>query len=164
MKKFSFLLAIVMIVSLAACGTPTKDATTVTTEATTVTTEATTVLEISDLSYSESGAIEDFQIAGIVRSSSDLVRIEMNGLMESQEMGISVSDDAEPFYFEDGVTSADLSVAKEYLVNQMSELYALYVAITADMEGAMTAQLNCTCYDAAGDSVNFTVKYDIVTE
>ena len=158
MKKICVILAALMVLSLAACGAPAEDATT-------VTTEATTALEISDLSYSKSGTIEDFRIAGTIHSSSALERIEMNGQMVSQEREISVSiDDAEPFYFEDGVTSADLSVAKEYLVNQMSELYALYVAVAADMDGAMIAQLNCTCYDAAGDSVNFTVKYDIIAK
>ena len=162
MKRFlSCMMALLMVLTLVACTAPAG-----TDGATEASTEAEVALSISGLSYSKSGTIADFQIQGTINASEALDRIEYNTTMVSNALGTSVSDDPGTYQFEENVTTVEMSELTDYFIAQYTTLYDIY-AVAVGLVGAddsLMATMDCTCYDVAGNTVNFTISYKIVSE
>lgn len=164
MKKICLLLVIVLILSLAACGTPAGDSSTATTEAATT---AASTLTVTGLSCPESGTIDAFQVEGTVTSNYELVKVECVGTVTSYALDITVgAEDADPYLFANGIYSADLTDLTDYFVEQYRTLYELYqnAAESIGADDSVTATLTLTCVDASGKSENAKLVYTISGE
>lgn len=153
-----------LVLSLAACGAPASDSDTATEGVTEVATEA--PLSISGLNYSKSGAIKNFQIEGTIVSSEALDRIDYTIDMKSNDSDIHVTGNKESYLFAENITTMDMSELTDIIIDQYDILYNLYVNATGlvGVDDSLMATLNCTCYDAAGNTVDFTITYEIVSE
>lgn len=138
-------------------GTTLKDTCTVKVQ------KAASTLDIYNFSYPESGTVNSFKVSGSISSNYSLVRMECKGKAKSNALGISVSDTADPYYFADGVYTAEAPVLTDYFMNQYKKLYEIYEG-AADLLGAddsVTMTLTCTLYDSSGYSDSRTLTYII---
>lgn len=161
MKKICMVLAVLMLLSLAACGAGNETPTAAPTE---TPSQAVSPLEIRDIGYQPSGTIADFQVDGTIVSGYELVRMEVDGELIAESAGniVVVSDDADPYYFGAGTYSVELSALREYFADHYSGLYNLFLTVATGGEERVTGKLTCVCYDASGASESFTLDYLIV--
>lgn len=140
--------------------------TTVTDSCTVMVKKAASTLDIDKFWYTVSGTPESFRIGGTISSNYALTRMECSLSATSNALGITVSDTAKPYYFDDGVYSIDASVLRDYFINQYIKIYELYAA-AAGLLGAddsVTVVTTCTCYDSSGHSESRTLEYVISSE
>lgn len=120
-------------------------------------------LSVDGLWYPDSGTCDSFRLSGTVSSNYPIVRMECYGTATSNALGITVRDSAEPLYVGDGVYSYDLAEATGYFINQYRKLYDAYARMAGwfGRDSSVTMNVTGTCYDAAGNSISFTLTYVI---
>jgi len=144
-------------------ATYTVKGTTVTDSCTITVQKAASTLSLTGLSYPGSGTVDSFTISGTLSSNYALNRAECTGSAKSNALGISVSDTASPYYFGEGVYTADMSMLTSYFISQYKRLYTQYAGI-ADFLGAdnsVTMNVVGTCYDNSGKAISFSFTYVI---
>lgn len=138
-------------------GKTVKDSCTITVQ------KAASTLSLTGLSYPGSGTVDSFTISGTLSSNYALVRAECTGSATSNALGISVSDTASPFYFGEGVYTADMSILTSYFIEQYRSLYNLYSAAAGLLgaDNSVTMNVTGTCYDTSGNHISFAFTYVI---
>lgn len=116
-------------------------------------------LSIIDLETAESGSLEAFWINGTIASNVPLVSLNGHGKAESDVIAITVTDMADPYYFEEGVTSVDLADLKDYLLENMETIFSLFGLAAGEHEVPIEYIWECT--DEAGNTVELTIHYTV---
>lgn len=150
MRKISILLFLALMLTMTACG---NNADTALCETTVDT------LSIIDLETAESGSLEAFWINGTIASNVPLVSLNGHGKAESDVIAITVTDMADPYYFEEGVTSVDLADLKDYLLENMETIFSLFGLAAGEHEVPIEYIWECT--DEAGNTVELTIHYTV---
>lgn len=160
MKKLCMILAVLSVLSLAACGAPAAGDPAETVGGTAA------VLEIRDIGYPTFGTIEAFQVEGTIVSGHELVRMEVEGELIAESGGniVAISDDTDIYDFEAGTYEAELSGLTEYFAENFNKLYSTYLTVAVGGDANIVAKLHCTCYDVSEASESFILEYTILTE
>lgn len=120
-------------------------------------------LAVKDLQYSESGTLEQFQISGTIESDVPLVKLTGHGKAKSNVVDVTVTDMSDLYYFEDGVTSVELSDVREYLLDNMGNIFNLFGIIGSENH-EVTINYTFECEDEAGNTVAFEIHYVMTGE
>ena len=126
--------------------------------------KAASTLSITNLNYPSRGSVNDFYFTADISSNYQIVKITGTGKATSNALGISVSDNPDPMYFQEGIYhagAAETNAVTQYLIDQYRSLYTLYVA-AAKLLGAdssVTMTITATIHDASGATKTFTIVY-----
>lgn len=160
-KRICIFLVVLIVFSLAACSSAEEPSAPSASDAAT---EETAVLSIRGLNYAKSGTTGDFRISGVINGPAALECIECSGSLFFDPLGTDIGvDNTTPFYFEEDVTSADMAMLQDYLSSQLSAVYEA-ASMLMNIDDCVNVTLDCTCYDTLGNTVNFTVIYEIIAE
>ena len=164
MKKYCILLALLIVMSLVACTAPADDNDEI---LPTQIQEPAFTVSISGLSYPESGTIADFNIEGTLTAPAGLDRLECEVQVDTDEdLNIMTVIACDPYLFEEGMTTAKLSSLGTYFIDQIDTVYGVFATMvdTLGAESNPSVCLDFICYDVEGNTANFTITYEIVSE